>query len=347
MGPAWIALAHLFASGGDHDQGVAAYVTAAKRYSPGALEPLLFLAIEYLRVRQPALAAAYLLEAYARAPGDARVINELACLQVAKGSYSSAASILARGKGSSLTIAINSVIIGLKLLVSEGSEDDILVKLQEYYNSLEPYIEECKGAITSQSSSTLFPWTNAHPSAHFQCLQLAAALSEWLGEKEEAIQLLSLLVECRNEHRNQALESLLLERLNRLLGRERAVVINNEKKTSIDVKSQTARTPLIKSFSAGMMSNSKHGNTCLLMFLGSPSFANSASGSFLGVSGGGLSPANSTSSSSLAASISRRRLSLRRQMTGLRFDPGIDGSFVSDSGSATGMTLFDSSMELE
>lgn len=79
--PGWLAMGHAFAQAGEHEQAVAAYTHAMRRIAPGSLHAGgVFLASEYLRTRQTALASACLLEVYARNSAEPAVLNELGVL---------------------------------------------------------------------------------------------------------------------------------------------------------------------------------------------------------------------------------------------------------------------------
>lgn len=354
IGPAWIALGHSFAAYGDHDQAVSAYVAAVKTHSPGSVDPSLFLAIEYLRVRLPTLSAAYLLDAHAANPTDPRVLNELACLQAGKENYSAAKKFLERANRFAadsllpddfkIPLALNYAVVSVKLVMESGSLSAESVKsvLDWCVNVLlSPLQGSVRKSLTRGNGNTpnvlsLFPWTvnSAHPSAEFLFTFTLCALQEWrallcdqpeLSAKlsEEALTGYRCLLECRNEHRNVAMESVLIERQNRLLCAHstlspiRAVEQFNERTTTASTTTantmnfKTPRTPLFRSHSLA----------------DSDSFVNTTSSStnnshlpftpHLSFSGGTL----PTTASSIVASASRRRLSLRRQMTGLRFDP--------------------------
>lgn len=242
ISPSWLALGHSFAASGDHDQAISAYVTAGKTHSPGSLEVPLSLAIEYLRVRQPALAAAYLLQAHGQASKDARVLNELACLQATKGAFDVAVKLIKLAKDEAVTrelkliTAVNTVIIKLK------ESTDPSAVLQECLQLLQPFLEECQGALKASTLNSLFNWHSAQPSPQFQCLNLMAAVQEWLGVREEAVKVINCLLECRNEHRNTPLEAHLMERLNRLLGEPQKVT-----ETPAMTSFMVPKTPLISS----------------------------------------------------------------------------------------------------
>lgn len=88
-------LGHSFSRSGDHDQAVSAYALLARHLAPASLLPRVFLAMEFLKTRQPGLATPYLLEAYNADPGSPWVLNELGLLYCLKKDYARALSSLA------------------------------------------------------------------------------------------------------------------------------------------------------------------------------------------------------------------------------------------------------------
>lgn len=373
IGPAWIALGHSFAAYGDHDQAVSAYVAAVKSHCPGSVDPSLFLAIEYLRVRQPVLSGAYLIDAYNCDSSNPQVLNELACLQAGKENYSAAKKFLKRAvdlaKNSlptifQITFALNLSVVMVKEIMNSSSADaegvkEVLDDCAE--NILGPFLNTVKKTISSPASASnsnpsvlsLFPWAanSAHPSAEHSFLFVFCVIQEWrallTNEKaskftEEALEGYRMLLECRNEHRNLALEAILIERQHRLLTAHSTLSVksadvyevplkpsdesfsaNNFKTNCLNSNYKTPRTPLIRSHSLAMFDSFSSSSGSNLSYISSqvgvpqtPILSFSA-GALPTVSALGLGSA----ASSIAASVSRRRLSLRRQMTGLRFDP--------------------------
>lgn len=385
IGPAWIALGHSFAAYGDHDQAVSAYVAAVKTHSPGSEDPSLFLAIEYLRVRQSTLAAAYLLDAHAANSSDPRVLNELACLQAGKENLVAAKKFLGKamqlvGDGESLLpeeiripLALNFVIVSVKEAMNSVDFYEVKSVLDHCVDEiLSPLLSSVRKSMARDPHSnpynplSLFPWTanSAHPSAFFQFIFTFCVIQEWrammvndpgasIKFSESAFVGYKLLLECRNENRNLAMESVLIERQNRLLSAHSTLYSVSMKAggSSDAVKPpvttnnlpnlKTPRTPLIRSHSSAMVdsfsssSSQSHVNNLSFISAGTPGN--------LSFSGGALPTA-----SSIAASVSRRRLSLRRQMTGLRFDPAdtsasfssleSDNSFMSLGGPLTAVS---------
>ena len=407
IGPAWIALGHSFAAYGDHDQAVSAYVAAVRTYCPGSVEPSLFLAIEYLRVRQPVLAAAYLLDAHAVDSSDPRVLNELACLQAGKGNFVAAKKFLTRALEISAktfpihartVFALNFSVVSVKEVMNDSSADAEGVKIVLDYCAeivLGPLLNSVNRVVISKNDSnsnsssamSLFPWTanSAHPSAEYCFIFTFCVIQEWRallssGSKmdksakftEEAIEGYRTLLECRNEHRNLAMEAVLVERLHRLLAAHstlsaktstekpiemhRVPVKSADESFSISLKTvtvpvtttsyRTPRTPLIRSHSLAFMDSLSSGSGSFIssQSLHTPPIASFSAGALPTASALGLGSA----ASSIAASVSRRRLSLRRQMTGLRFDPAdtsasfssleSDNSFLSTAGIGTTVT---------
>lgn len=400
IGPAWIALGHSFAAYGDHDQAVSAYVAAVRSHCPGSVDPSLFLAIEYLRVRQPVLAAAYLLDAHAANSNDPRVLNELACLQAGKSNFSAANKLLVRAAESATTtlppafrivFALNLCIVSVKELMADrigiAEYENVKIVMKHCVEDvLGPLLKQVKRTIGSTESNynslspsalSLFPWTanSAHPSAEHGLLFTFCVIQEWrallnsseepelaIKFTEEALEGYRLLLECRNEHRNLAMESVLIERHHRLLSAHSTISTKKVEAYQVPLKEErpgncsnifnnintffkTPRTPLIRSHSLAMMDSFSSSSTSNLSYISAaqhtPGMSFSA-GALPTAStlGGGLGSA----ASSIAASVSRRRLSLRRQMTGLRFDPAdmsasfssleSDNSFMSATGSA-------------
>ena len=400
IGPAWIALGHSFAAYGDHDQAVSAYVAAVKSHCPGTVDPSLFLAIEYLRVRQPILSGAYLIDAHNCDSSNTQVLNELACLQAGKENYSAAKKFLTRAvelaKNSlpinfQITFALNLSVVRVKEIMSSSSVDAESVKaiLDDCAeNILGPFLNPVKKTISSTSSTfnsnpsalSLFPLTanSAHPSSEHSFLFAFCAIQEWrallTSEKvikftEDALEGYRLLLECRNEHRNLAMENALIERQHRLLTAhstlsvksfdaykvplkpaDESFSVNNFKANCLNSNYKTPRTPLIRSHSMAMLdsfsSNSGSNLSYISSQIGVPHTP------ILSFSAGALPTASAlgfgSAASSIAASVSRRRLSLRRQMTGLRFDPAetsasfssleSDNSFTSTSGTGAIVT---------
>lgn len=401
IGPAWIALGHSFAAYGDHDQAVSAYVAAVKSHCPGTVDPSLFLAIEYLRVRQPILAGAYLIDAHNCDPSNTQVLNELACLQAGKENYSAAKNFLIRAvelaKNSmpinfQITFALNLSVVSVKEIMNSSSVDVESVKaiLDDCAeNVLGPFLNSVKKAVSSTSSTTLnsntsalslFPWTanSAHPSSEHSFLFAFCVIQEWrallksekvLKFTEDALEGYRLLLECRNEHRNLAMENALIERQHRLLTAhstlsvksvdaykvplklaEESFSVNNFKANCLNSNYKTPRTPLIRSHSMAMLDSFSSSSGSNLSYISSQIGVPHTP--ILSFSAGALPTASAlglgSAASSIAASVSRRRLSLRRQMTGLRFDPAdtsasfssleSDNSFVSTAGTGAFVT---------
>ena len=163
---------------------------------------------------------------------------------------------------------------------------------------------------------------------------------------KEALEGYQLLLECRNEHRNLSMEAVLIERHHRLLSAHSTLSIVKEptgltmlisegsdsfyKMSNVAISTfKTPRTPLIRSHSLSILDSfsSESCNNSNLSFISASGGLRGATTPILGYSAGAL----PTTASSIAASVSRRRLSLRRQMTGLRFDPAdtISASFSS------------------
>ena len=396
IGPAWIALGHSFAAYGDHDQAVSAYVAAVRTHCPGSVDPSLFLAIEYLRVRQPVLAAAYLLDAHAANSGDPRVLNELACLQAGKSNFPAAKKLLDRAFKLSCTtlppafrivFALNLCVVHVKeLMVSEIELENVKMTLKHCVEDiLGPLLDTVKRTIGSTglnynppgiSPMSLFPWTanSAHPSAEHGVIFTFCVIQEWrallnssepelaIRFTEDALEAYRLLLECRNEHRNLALESVLIERQHRLLSAHSTISTKKIEVYQVPLKEdkpsnncntifnnynaflKTPRTPLIRSHSLSMMDSFSSSSNSNLSYISAaqhtPIMSFSAGALPTASTLGGLGSA----ASSIAASVSRRRLSLRRQMTGLRFDPAdtsasfssleSDNSFTSATGTA-------------
>lgn len=394
IGPSWIALGHSFAAFGDHDQAVSAYVAAVRTHCPGSVEPSLFLAIEYLRVRQPVLAAAYLLDSHAADPNDPRVLNELACLQAGKNNFSTAKKFLSKAfeRVSSLpleigtALALNFSIVSVKEVLNDleiGAEDVKKVLNYCVEEILGPLLNSVKKSIQepsrpqnnlNPSAFSLFPWTenSAHPSAEHGCLFIFCVLQEWralfiskfdsskaLKFIEESLEGYRTLLECRNEHRNLGMEAVLIERQHRLLSAHSSLAVNKSKEKNLNLQKEkkeesdsnsssnfnfnskppqipstfpimpnrTPRTPLIRSHSHSLafldsFSNNTSSNSS---FLSSSHGTLTLQTPLMSFSAGALPTASAlglgSALSSIAASVSRRRLSLRRQMTGLRFDP--------------------------
>lgn len=376
IGPAWIALGHSFAAYGDHDQAVSAYVAAVKTHCPGSVDPSLFLAIEYLRVRQPVLAAAYLLDSHNADQNNPRVLNELACLQAGKDNLGAAKKFLLKALELADRNFPPSFRIALVLNLCVVSVKEILRNLQADMEEVKKVFDECvegfgpllslvkktianeNGTKNSSSSAlSLFPWTanSAHPSAEHSFLFTYCVLQEWralllsasnpdgaVKLTEDALEGYRALLECRNEHRNLAMEVVLIERQHRLLSAHSTLSIkpsegtaytvplkpadesftgsrNNSFLNAPNVNYKTPRTPLIRSHSLAMMdsfSSSSGSNLSFISGAQTPTMSFSA-GALPSVAALGFASAGS----SIAASVSRRRLSLRRQMTGLRFDP--------------------------
>lgn len=396
IGPAWVALGHSFAAYGDHDQAVSAYVAAVKSHSPGSVDPSLFLAIEYLQVRQPVLAGAYLIDAHKCDSSNPQVLNELACLQAGKENYPAAKKFLTRSVelaseslplNFQITFALNLSVVRIKEAMkdsSAGAENVKAILDDCAENVLGPLLNYVKKTISSTSASlssnpsalSLFPWTanSAHPSAVHSFLFTFCVIQEWrallTSEKavkftEEALEGYRLILECRNEHRNLAMEAVLIERQHRLLSAHSTLSVksseislkpaadesftgNNFKTNNCNYK--TPRTPLIRSHSMAMLDSFSSGSGSNLSYvssqLGVPQtpVMSFSTGALPTASALGLGSA----ASSIAASASRRRLSLRRQMTGLRFDPAdtsasfssleSDNSFMSTTGMGTIVT---------
>lgn len=396
IGPAWIALGHSFAAYGDHDQAVSAYVAAVKTHCPGSVDPSLFLAIEYLRVRQPVLAAAYLLDAHGANSKDPRVLNELACLQAGKANYPAAKKLLERAielasatlpPAFRIVFALNLCIVNVKeMMAGEVDYENLKIGLKRCVEDiLAPLLNTVKGMIESATSNSgssalsLFPWTanSAHPSAEHGFLFTFCIIQEWrailsssdqeqaIKFTEEALEGYRLLLECRNEHRNLGLEAAIIERQHRLLSAHSTistkkleiyqVPLKDEKPSSSSNNNsnifnnsntffKTPRTPLIRSHSLAMMDSFSSSSNSNLSYISAaqhtPGMSFSAGALPTASVLGGLGSA----ASSIAASVSRRRLSLRRQMTGLRFDPAdtsasfssleSDNSFMSATGGA-------------
>jgi tetratricopeptide (TPR) repeat protein len=361
IGPAWIALGHSFAAYGDHDQAVSAYVAAVRTHSPGSIEPPLFLAIEYMRVRQPVLAAAYLVDAHAIDAQDARVLNELAVLQAGKENYPAALKLITKSLELSktqsllsLSVALNYCIISAKaaMLSVSGTLESLLMRCVE--DVLQPVLGLAKRSINRGTDSkqpigplSIFPWigNSAHASPEHGIIFTFSLFQEWralLTAKldmpraqlltESALDGYRLLLECRNEHRNPAMEPVIMERQYRLLTAHSSppTRLNVPSTTRLNVPSttnttdypsntyKTPRTPLIRSHSltANLSANSTSNSSFLSVAAQTPVMSFSA-GNLPTAYALGLGSA----ASSIAASVSRRRLSLRRQMTGLRFDP--------------------------
>ena len=389
IGPSWIALGHSFAAFGDHDQAVSAYVAAVRTHCPGSVEPSLFLAIEYLRVRQPVLAAAYLLDSYAADPNDPRVLNELACLQAGKNNFSTAKKFLSKAfeRVSSLPVEIGTA-LALNFSIVKEVLNDSEIGAEDVKKVLNYCVEEILGPILNSakksiqepsrpqnnlnpSAFSLFPWTenSAHPSAEHGFLFIFCVLQEWralliskfdsfkaLKFIEESLEGYRALLECRNEHRNLGMEAVLIERQHRLLSAYSLLAVNKTKENSLNVHKEeldsnssanfnlnlkppqitstlsimpnrTPRTPLVRSHSHSLavldsFSNNTSSNSS---FLSSSHGALTLQTPLMSFSAGALPTASAlglgSALSSIAASVSRRRLSLRRQMTGLRFDP--------------------------
>lgn len=377
IGPAWIALGHSFAAYGDHDQAVSAYVAAVKAHCPGSVDPSLFLAIEYLRVRQPVLAAAYLLDAHNSDPSDPRVLNELGCLQAGKDNLCAAKKFLLKALDLAernfptsfrTAIFLNLCIVRVKEVMKESSTSfgEMKKVLDECGEGFVPLLSLVKkkidgdsGASIIRSALSLFPWTanSAHPSAEHSFMFTYCVIQEWrallisASDPEAAVKFTKdalegyrLLLECRNEHRNLAMEAVLIERQHRLLSAHSTLSTggaaykvplkpadepngarNAPLTTSMNYR--TPGTPLIRSHSLAMMDSFSSGSSGSNL-----SFISGAQTPIMSFSAGALPTASGlgllSAGSSIAASVSRRRLSLRRQMTGLRFDP-TDTSFSS------------------
>jgi tetratricopeptide (TPR) repeat protein len=394
IGPAWIALGHSFAAYGDHDQAVSAYVAGVKSHCPGSVDPSLFLAIEYLRVRQPILAGAYLIDAHNCDSSNTQVLNELACLQAGKENYSAAKKFLSRAVDLAktslpiifqITFALNLSVARVKEIMNSPSADADSVKMvldDCAENVIGPFVNSVKKTISSTSSYlnsnpsvlSLFPWTanSAHPSAEHTFLFSFCVIQEWrallTSEKaisltEEALEGYQTLLECRNEHRNSAMEAVLIERQHRLLTAYSTLSVNsvdayqvllkpadesfsrnNFKANFLNSNYKTPRTPLIRSHSMTMLDSFSSSSGSNLSYISSQ--IGVLQTPILSFSSGALPTASAlglgSAASSIAASVSRRRLSLRRQMTGLRFDPAetsasfssfeSDNSFTSTAG---------------
>jgi len=77
--PGWLAYGHAFAAGGEGEQALAVYRTAARLFQ-GAPAPLLWMGVEYAKAANWALARQFLGAARDAAPGEAQPLHELGCL---------------------------------------------------------------------------------------------------------------------------------------------------------------------------------------------------------------------------------------------------------------------------
>lgn len=94
--PAWLMLGHSFSRSGDHDQAVGAYALLARHLCPASLHPRIFLAMEFMRTRQPALAQPYLVEALGAEPTNPWVVNEQGMSYLLRKDYAKALGALKR-----------------------------------------------------------------------------------------------------------------------------------------------------------------------------------------------------------------------------------------------------------
>ena len=92
---AWLGFVHTFTADGEQDQALAAGATAA-RFFPGNHLPNMFLGMEYMALKNWALAEEYLTLAYDVCPTDPALLNEMGVMYYHRGEYARSKKYLGR-----------------------------------------------------------------------------------------------------------------------------------------------------------------------------------------------------------------------------------------------------------
>ena len=93
--PGWLGFVHTFSAEGEQDQALAAYATAA-RFFPGNHLPNMFLGMEYMKLKNYALAEEYFTLAFDTCPQDPLLLNEMGVLYYHRGEYEKSKKYLNR-----------------------------------------------------------------------------------------------------------------------------------------------------------------------------------------------------------------------------------------------------------
>ncbi len=171
--PAWMALGHSFAAIGDHDQAIAAYARVISKIDPLSVPANLAVAAEYQRARKFVLAGPYINSAYAVAPTDPHVLNELGTLFFARGDLARSLDVLEAARAAAATpsggvlpppihgVLVDNIVVVLLRLAAARADPALLERAIEVSRTAQP----C-----------------ARPRAHSSCaalvLELAAILQE-------------------------------------------------------------------------------------------------------------------------------------------------------------------------
>ena len=82
--PAWVAFAHTFAAEGEHDHAITAYSTCTRLFQ-GSHLPLLFVAMEHIRLSNLSLADEALFAAHSICDTDPLLLNEMGVMAFTRG----------------------------------------------------------------------------------------------------------------------------------------------------------------------------------------------------------------------------------------------------------------------
>lgn len=170
-----MALGHSFAAIGDHDQAIAAYVRVISKIDPLSVPANLAVAAEYQRARKFVLAGPYINSAYAVAPADPHVLNELGTLFFARGDLAKALDVLEAARAAAVAVPgststllspiygvlVDNVVTVLLRLAATRADTALLERAIEMSSKAEP---------------------SARPRAHSSCAALVFELAAILQE---------------------------------------------------------------------------------------------------------------------------------------------------------------------
>lgn len=166
-----MALAHSYASIGDHDQAVSSYAHIIRHIDDTCFPALIAIAAEYLRVSKPVIASPYIHMALTADGNDPFALNELGVLFYMRGDMKEAwsafskALVLIEDPLTRSTISRNILLVRLKLSCFQKKPNEVMDAIQAARSSEQtrnlPFIQELASYCCQDENERFFLLSNA------------------------------------------------------------------------------------------------------------------------------------------------------------------------------------------